>query len=129
MEDLEHRIGSLLVPGRGELARAGWGALQAAWACDEAGEGEEARRCRERALEFWALAEHAAEDVAQLSFAGGQLIQAEVMRRCGRFVEARSRCHRGLSGRPGEPIRSLLEFELELISGEDGSARCAPDGV
>ena len=129
MESLEHRIGSLLRPGPGELARAGWGALEAAWACDEGGRAEEAGRCRERALEFWALAEHAGEEIAELSFPGAQLILAEVMRRCGRFEEARSRCHRGLSGRPSEPYRSLLEYELELITAEDTSAATLPHGI
>lgn len=129
MESFEHRIRSLLDPGPGELARAGWGALEAAWSCERDGDEQEARRCRERALEFWALAEHAGEQLVELSFPGAQLLLAEVMRRCERFEEARSRCHRGLSGRPSEPFRSLLEYELELISAGDASARELPDGL
>ena len=121
MEYLERTICSLLEPGPGDLAREGWGELSAALASEQEGKGEEAQRHRERALELWALAEHAGEEIAVLSFPGGQLLLAEALRRCGRFEEARSRCHRGLSGRPGEPIRRLLEFELELISrGDDG---------
>lgn len=129
VEGLEHRITALLTPGPGELARAGWGALEAAWALEAEGQDEEARRCRQRALELWALAEHAGEEVAELSFPASQLILAEVMRRCGRFEEARSRCHRGLSGRPREPLRSLLEYELELITAADSSAGTLPDGL
>src|SRR5262249_26090576 len=52
-------------------------------------------------------------------FPADQLLLAETLRRLGRFEEARVCCHRGLSGRPGEPIRSLLEFEGELITSED----------
>lgn len=76
----------------------------AAWACDDLGPDHEegASRCRLRAVELWSEAEEEGEAVVE---------------------QARSRCHRGLSGRPEEPFRSLLEFEMELVTNEDTAAQ------
>ena len=104
---------------RGEYAAAGWAALSAALACERVGEVEEARRCRERAVEFWQRAEDGGETITAHGLPGAQLLLAETLRRLGRFEEAQRCCHRGLSGRPPDPIRSLLEFESELISRQD----------
>jgi hypothetical protein len=49
-------------------------------------------------------------------------VMADVCRRIGDFDEATQYCHRALSSRPPDPIRSLLEFELELSAREDLSA-------
>jgi hypothetical protein len=101
------------------LAAAGYGALAAARACEELGADEDARRCRERAVEFLEEAEAGGEAVTPHGLPGAQLLLAETFRRLGRFEEAQGCCHRGLSGRPVDPIRSLLEFELELIANAD----------
>lgn len=129
MESVEHSLLSLTRPGRGELTGAGWGALLAAWSLDEAGERESARLCRERALELWERAEEAGEPLAEQGPVAAHLLLAEVARRAGRFEAARSRCHRGLSGRPQEPFRSLLEFELELITARDTSVHSASEAI
>lgn len=100
-------------------AAAGWGALLGAWRCEAQGEHEDASRCRERAVEFWERALGAGDPITRIGGAVDQLILAETLRRLGRFEEARDRCHRGLSGRPADPIRSVLEFEIELLSAED----------
>ena len=57
--------------------------------------------------------------ITRIGGAADQLTLAETLRRLGRFEEARDCCHRGLSGRPADPIRSVLEFEIELLSAED----------
>jgi hypothetical protein len=101
------------------LAAAGWGALLAAWRCEAADQFEDATRCRRRAVEFWRRAEGEGEQLTKTGLAASQLVLADALRRLGQFDEARDCCHRGLSGRPGEPIRSLLEFEGELITRED----------
>jgi hypothetical protein len=103
----------------GGLAAAGWGAVLGAWRCEAQGEEEDARRCRERAIEFWAKAGEEEDPITTAGFPADQLLLADTLRRLGRFEEARGCCHRGLSGRPGEPIRSLLEFEGELITSGD----------
>ena len=102
----------------GRFARAGWTALLAAWACDDHSEEQGARRCRLRAIELWGEAEAAGEVIVQHGLPATQLLLADVLRRAGDFERARERCHRGLSGRPAEPFRSLLEFEIELVTRE-----------
>ena len=98
---------------------AGRQALHAAWACDDE-ETDAAIECRVRALEYWAELPNGPplEDGPSAT----QLLLADVARRACRFDEARGHARRGLSGRPDEPIRSLLEFETELIGTEDWSA-------
>jgi hypothetical protein len=100
-------------------AAAGWGALLAAWRCEAHGEHEDASRCRERAVDFWGESMAARDPITRIGGAADQLLLAETLRRLGRFGEARDCCHRGLSGRPADPIRSVLEFEIELLSAED----------
>ena len=104
---------------KGGHAAAGWGALLAAWRCEAQEEHEDASRCRDRAVEFWEQALDAGDPITRIGGAADQLILAETLRRLGRFEEARDCCHRGLSGRPADPIRSVLEFEIELLSAED----------
>lgn len=101
------------------LAAAGWGALLAAWRCEAQGEHEDASRCRERAVGFWEEAMTEKDPITKIGGAADQLVLAETLRRLGRFEGARDCCHRGLSGRPADPIRSVLEFEIELVSAED----------
>lgn len=106
----------------GRLVRAGWSALCGAWACDDLGDEGPARHCRLRALHLWSGVDEAGEAIVEQGFAASQLLLADVLRRAGRFEEARWRCHRGLSGRPEEPFRSLLEFEIEVVAREDTGA-------
>ena len=97
---------------------AGWAAVAAAREFESAGYPDTARRCLEKALEFWERAEEGGETLAT----GGpssQLALADTLRRLGRFADAQLCCHRGLSGRPADPVRSLLEFEVELIAKQD----------
>jgi hypothetical protein len=103
----------------GRHAAAGWGALLAAWRCEARGDHDDASRCRERAIEFWELALGEGDPITRIGGAADQLTRAETLRRLGQFEEARNSCHRGLSGRPADPIRSVLEFEIELLSAED----------
>lgn len=100
-------------------AAAGWGALLGARRCEAQGEDEEASRCRERAVEFWEKALADGDQITRINGAADQLILAETLRRLGRFQDARDCCHRGLSGRPADPIRSVLEFEIELLGADD----------
>jgi hypothetical protein len=111
------------------FAAAGYGALAAARACEELGEAEDASRCRERAVQFLREAERAGEPVTPFGLPGAQLLLADTLRRLGRFEEANWSCRRGLSGRPPDPVRSLLEFEIELISKGDTEAHSVAEVI
>ena len=104
------------------FAAAGWTALTSARSCDEHGRPEDADVYRRRAIEFWRIAERAGEEITGHGLAAAQLAFADTLRRLDRFEEAGACCHRGLSGRPADPLRSLLEFEIELIAGHDTDA-------
>jgi hypothetical protein len=106
----------------GRLAPAGWASLAAARVREQDGSLEDARLCRTRAIEFWTAAERQGEAITDQGLAAAQLAFADTLRRLGRFDEARGCCHRGLSGHPPDPVRSLLEYEIELISQEDTAA-------
>ena len=82
-----------------------------------------------RALELWSEADGAGQAITDHGLPATQLLLADVSRRVGRFDDARACCHRGLSGRPEEPFRSLLEFELELITSEDTAAHSVSEAV
>ena len=110
-------------------AEAGWDALRAAWVCDDEGVPQAARRCRAKAAESWKVGGSRGQRYTDGGFATEQLLLADVLRRAGEFDEARSCCHRGLSGRPKDPIRSLLEYELELISQGDDTAHSTREVV
>ncbi len=112
---------SELVEALGELTSEALGALASARAWDEVGKEEEARRCRERAVRCLGAAEGAGEGSNAAGIPGTQLLLADTLRRLGRFEDAVRCCRRGLSGRPPEPLRSVLEFELELVANRDSS--------
>jgi hypothetical protein len=108
------------------FAAAGYGALAAARACEGLGEVTDVRRCRELAVEFLREAETTGDPVTSHGLPGAQLL-ADTLRRLGRFEEARRCCHRGLSVRSADPVRSLLEYEIELISQENTAAHSADE--
>lgn len=113
---------ALIEAGCGDLASAGWQALRAAWACDDADKDTGAKACRERALEIWARAEEHGQEIVEGGRPTTELLQADLERRVGKFGSARERCRRGLADPPEEPLGSFLEFELQLVGAADMEA-------
>jgi hypothetical protein len=116
------------VEAAGRHTAAALNMLGAAGKRDEGGSAEEARRCRELAVRYLQDAEETGERITSAGLPGTQLLLAETLRRLGRFEEAERCCHRGLSGRPQDPVRSVLEFETELVMNRD-STRHSVDEV
>jgi hypothetical protein len=76
-----------------DLAVAGWDALRAAWIADDAKDQESARRCRDQALEYWALATDAGEPLLEEDSQEFEpLLIAETLRRADRFAECVAMC-------------------------------------
>lgn len=111
---------SLLDEAAGDSAAAGWRRLNAAWACDDAEQAEEARVQRRAALELFQRA-RAAGQRAMKSVAGGdELLLADIARRAGEFEQAAALCAAGLA-LPEAPafVIKLLVFEKELVAARD----------
>lgn len=101
----------------GDLAAAAWGALRAAWMCEDDGNDDAALRCRTRALAFFRRAQ--AEGVVFAPGGNGACIVADVLRRTGRFEEAIVECERALENERGPLTRSILAFQVELARARD----------
>lgn len=101
---------------------AGWSALHAAWACDDAGDEHAATRCRGRALEFWQKCKTNGEnfgDEIALEFT----IVTDVCRRMARWEDAVVACSEALDAEDLSPIfEDVLRHEKALIDRKDRSA-------
>lgn len=102
----------------GEPSRAFWAALHAAWACDDDDRRAAAADCRMVALEYAARARKAGRSIEHGPGAA-ELVLADVLRRAGKFGEARGMVRLGLEARPSPDVEQLLAFEKRLIARKD----------
>ena len=109
---------SLITEADGKPDEAGWAALSAAWACDDAGPSEGADRMRRRAVEQFKAAIEAGLEVCDEP-GGESAVLADVLRRCGQFDEAIEVCAAG--SRPGLPeiVATGLIFQRQLCERQD----------
>ncbi len=104
----------------GAYAEAGWAALKAAWACDDEGAEEAARRCRTRALALFRRARAQGQPFAE-DPASEAALEADLLRRCRRFDEARAAAEAGLRAEPTPLLAAVLRYQLRLCDeGDDG---------
>ncbi len=109
----------------GAPTRAFWAAIHAAWVCDDddvqgqlAGQRAPASECRMIAVEYAARARK--EGLSIESGPGAaELVLSDVLRRAGRFGEARGMVRLGIEARPEAPVERLLAFEKRLIARKD----------
>ena len=73
-----------------QYADAGWTALHAAWACDDAGDDASAQRARLLAVDYWQHGKRHGQPFGELpeEFA----LATDVLRRAGKFEEALVTC-------------------------------------
>ena len=104
----------------GNLSDAGWAALYAAWACDDAGLGftSAAARCRERAIALFVKARAKGQPFLPESGAEEALL-ADLYRRIGQFDEAEKEIQRGLEKVSSDLLRRLLAFQRRLCRARD----------
>lgn len=111
---------SMILEAQGDHAAAGWAAMRAAWACDDAGESyrDVAVRCRLRAV---SLFERVRGQVLDAKPGSEEVIIADLLRRAGRFAEGSTTAEEGLASRPDEATRAMLLFQRHLCRlGDDG---------
>lgn len=105
----------------GELGDAVWSAMNAAWACDDHGTAEAARRCRHRAIALWKRADgEGARIFDEKGFK--YLLLMDLYRRTSQFDEAAHVYRRVIDSGLPDRVRELLHDEIEWIDREDTAA-------
>jgi len=104
----------------GEDLGAGWSALHAAWACDDAGKPLAAVLCRQQALASFERARADGKSLPGFEDPGAEeILLADLYRRTGQFEQAIAVSRQGLSKRPSVVITRTLEHEIILSTGMD----------
>lgn len=101
-----------------QYADAGWTALHAAWACDDAKDEKASRGARELAIGYWKHGKHHGQPFGELpeEFA----IVTDVLRRTEKFEEALVTCTEGIDLEDLDPLfQHVLLFEKTLIQRRD----------
>ena len=107
----------------GRIPEAFHALLHAAWACDDAGEEENAVRCRTLALDLvTALIDRKEDDLETL-----HLMKADLLRRTGRFAELKAR-YEGFTFGEELPDR-ILAFQLARAEAGDTACHRIADAV
>ena len=105
----------------GQHADAGWSALHAAWACDDAGDEIAAIQCRKRAIALWQRGKKAGQPFGD-DLAMEYSLVTDLYRRCHLFEEAVVTCSEALDMEDLSPmLEQLLRREKALIDRKDQS--------
>ena len=126
----QFRAEALLTERAGQLATAANRALCAAWACDDAGEAEAAVECRTLAIGLFVRASggngRPAKDVPEPDTLN--LLLTDLLRRTGRFDEARARCEMALHTK-NDVMRAVARFQRALIDKADTAVHRIEEAV
>ncbi|MDV2481354.1 DUF2225 domain-containing protein [Methanoculleus sp. Wushi-C6] len=105
----------------GSPAQAAWASLHAAWICDDEGEDVAARVCRKRAADLLHRAWDQGERLVPQDGADEALL-ADLLRRAGRFREARAVVAETLEKNPQPLIADIMRLQGRLIAASDRGA-------
>ena len=101
-----------------DYSKAGWGAMYAAWTCDDAEMKSPAIACRLRAMSLFQEAR-----TRKLPFAKDagveEAILADLLRRTKQFELVKKVCTEGLGKKPHEIVRQMLDFQIVLAERMD----------
>ncbi|MDR0306629.1 MAG: hypothetical protein LBI42_07305 [Chitinispirillales bacterium] len=109
---------SLLLRHSREWSEAGWSALHAAWICDDNKYSESAARCRKLAFDFFTKTRESNVTFAD-SLCEEQILFVDILRRNGKFDEAKKICVEALGKTVDEAARIILNYEKLLIEKQD----------
>lgn len=112
---------SIIQEDLGAPAQAAWASLHAAWVCDDEGEDVPARICRKRAADLLRRAWEKGERLAALEGAD-EAVLADLLRRAGRFREARTVVAEALEKHPQPIIADIMRLQARLIAASDRAA-------
>ncbi|MFT3764099.1 MAG: hypothetical protein QM820_01035 [Minicystis sp.] len=106
----------------GLLADAAWQVVYAAWACDDEAREEAAAACREHAIEMVRRV-RAAGSVVTEQPGEDLVVEADLLRRAGRFDEASALCEEAIAGGRAAGQEALLVYEQTLALRRDQGRR------
>jgi hypothetical protein len=113
---------AIVLDDREREAESAWAAIEAAWACDDAGADEAARVCRGRAIEFLHEVVAAGDELVD-DLDAEAAVKSDLLRRAGRFEEAATLATATLAeGVRDALVARILALEVELASARDDSA-------
>jgi len=109
---------SVIQESAGNYTSAGWANVYAAWVCDDAGSGDSAQKCRQKAVTFFQKARENSQQFAKGNGAE-EAVMVDLLRRLGQFELAIKICDDGLKKNPEKLISDILQFQKILISKSD----------
>ena len=101
-----------------EYVAATWALIHASWACDDSDRFNQATVCRGRAVEMIAIAEEQGQQVSDQEGARTAIL-ADLLRRSGRFEQARQVIEKQHDSISDENIVRILDFLIGLIDKQD----------
>jgi len=111
---------ALIDESSGDYAAAAWALIHAAWACDDAEKPEQARTCRNKALDMIEKALGNGQEVAK-QHGAATAIQVDLLRRTGRLTEARQLISTKRPTITDEIILKILDYQDVLLTkGDEG---------
>jgi hypothetical protein len=99
---------------------AGWAAIHAAWACDDAGSDTVATKCRERAIALLRKAKTSGQKI-QEQVGAEEAIVSDLLRRTSQFELASKKCDEGLKKEPEEIVSLILRYQKVLCGKSDAA--------
>jgi len=105
----------------GRFDDALWSTLSAAWIADDERADEAAERCRTMAVTALRLARAAGRPVGEQPGVE-DLLEADLLRRTGRFADAAVCIRRALRRPQDEVVGQVLRFQLDLVTEQDRAA-------
>lgn len=109
---------AILEKAKGDLNQAAWTTIHAAWACDDSGDDESAKKCRMRAVGLIKVAVSSGQKFSGQSGAD-VAITVDLLRRAGQFDEALQIIDEKQAEINDKIIRKILIFQKELILRSD----------
>jgi hypothetical protein len=112
---------ALIQVAAGEASNAGWAALHAAWACDDAKTAHGADVCRRKAIALFVSARAKAQTFSQ-DGASESLLLADLYRRTGQLEQVARVCAEGLAQHPKDPLPALFAAQQQMARAGDRAA-------
>jgi hypothetical protein len=112
---------SIIKESEEQFAAAGWASVQAAWQCDDKALEGAAVDYRMNAVRLFRLARDREDEFVDIP-GGEAALLTDLLRRAGRFDEARNECVQVDGAAVEDVIKSLLDYQLVLVNaGDQGS--------